>query len=207
MSFKTDQEAFWAGSFGDQYIERNQSERLLTSKIVMFSKMLEAAHGVASVRELGCNIGLNLLALHRLNPDLQLEGVEINAKAAEAAIRLNVADITHGSALEPIEADPVDLTFTAGVLIHIDPEHLGSIYQNLVTGSSRYVLVAEYFNPSPVEIPYRGHARRLFKRDFAGDLMDQFGLNLVDYGFIYKRDKWAPQDNLNWFLLEKGSSR
>ena len=28
-------------------------------------------------------------------------------------------------------------------------------------------------------------------------------LDLVDYGFIYHRDKNFPQDDLNWFLLEK----
>jgi spore coat polysaccharide biosynthesis protein SpsF len=44
----------------------------------------------------------------------------------------------------------------------------------------------------------------LFKRDFAGDLLDRFpGLVLVDYGFVYHRDKAFPQDDMTWFLLEK----
>jgi len=63
--------------------------------------------------------------------------------------------------------------------------------------------VCEYYNPSPVSVPYRGHQDRLFKRDFAGDLIEGYGLKLVDYGFIYKRDTWAPQDDVTWFLLEK----
>jgi hypothetical protein len=50
---------------------------------------------------------------------------------------------------------------------------------------------------------YRGHADRLFKRDFAGDLIEKYGMKLVDYGFVYKRDNWAPQDDITWFLLEK----
>jgi len=77
------------------------------------------------------------------------------------------------------------------------------VYENLVYGSDRYVLVAEYYNPSPTTINYRGHTERLFKRDFAGELIDNYGRKLVDYGFIYKRDNWAPQDDINWFLLEK----
>ena len=27
---------------------------------------------------------------------------------------------------------------------------------------------------------------------------------LLDYGFVYKRDSWCPQDDVTWFLLEKG---
>ena len=64
--------------------------------------------------------------------------------------------------------------------------------------------VAEYYNPSPVELPYRGHEGKLFKRDFAGELMDRHStLTLVDYGFAYHRDNCFPQDDLTWFLLEK----
>ncbi len=33
--------------------------------------------------------------------------------------------------------------------------------------------------------------------------MDTYGLRLVDYGFVYRRDPNWPQDNINWFLLEK----
>jgi len=203
MEFKTEQEKFWAGEFGNQYIGRNKSEQLFHSKVAMWARMLRSANGVGSIRELGCNIGLNLLALKRLRPEIELSGYEINETAAKAAADLGVARIVNGTILDKIEDSKVDLTFTAGVLIHIHPDHLKSVYENLVNGSNRYVLVAEYYNPSPVTITYRGHSDRLFKRDFAGDLIDSYGLKLVDYGFVYKRDNWAPQDDITWFLLEK----
>ncbi|WP_282129841.1 pseudaminic acid biosynthesis-associated methylase [Roseobacter litoralis] len=203
MSFKTEQEAFWAGEFGDDYIARNTAQRLLPSKTVMWAQILRPAHSVSSVVEFGCNIGVNLQALYNLKPTLDLAGIEINATAAETARALGVADITEGSILEPVAREQVDLTFTSGVLIHIDPESLTAVYDNLVRTTRRYVVVSEYYNPSPVMIDYRGHQNRLFKRDFAGDLMDGYGLRLVDYGFIYKRDNWAPQDDVTWFLLEK----
>ena len=95
------------------------------------------------------------------------------------------------------------MTFTVGVLIHINPDNLDRVYDNLVSNTRRYVLIAEYYNPTPVSVEYRGHADRLFKRDFAGELIDRYSLKLVDYGFVYKRDHWAPQDDVNWFLLEK----
>jgi spore coat polysaccharide biosynthesis protein SpsF len=31
-------------------------------------------------------------------------------------------------------------------------------------------------------------------------------LKLADYGFVYRRDIRFPQDDINWFLLEKGVS-
>ena len=76
------------------------------------------------------------------------------------------------------------------------------VYDNLVS-KKRYIVIVEYYNPSPVDIIYRGHKDKLFKRDFAGELIEEYGLNLVDYGFFYKRDKLTPQDDLTWFLLEK----
>lgn len=204
MNFKTEQESFWAGTFGKDYIKRNDSEQLLFSKVALWARMLRSAHGVGSIREFGCNIGLNLLALKRLRPDLALSGIEINKAAADEAAALAVAEIRNGTILDPVGDSPVDLTFTSGVLIHINPEFLEAVYDNLVRNSRRYVLVAEYYNPVPTSVPYRGHADRLFKRDFAGDLIDGYGLKLLDYGFVYKRDRWCPQDDVTWFLMEKG---
>ena len=97
-----------------------------------------------------------------------------------------------------------DLVLVKGVLIHINPDMLPDVYDSLVAACSRYLLVAEYYNPSPVAIPYRGHSDRLFKRDFAGEIMDLHPeMTLVDYGFSYRRDNKAPQDDITWFLLEK----
>jgi pseudaminic acid biosynthesis-associated methylase len=204
MNYLTEQENFWAGSFGDDYISRNESGALLYSKVAMWSQMLKSANRVKSIKELGCNIGLNLKALHHLNPSYDLSGVEINEIAAHQAKELGIGSITCGTITEPLEDEKVDLTFTAAVLIHINPEKLDQVYQNLVNLSNRYVLVAEYYNPTPTDVVYRGHSERLFKRDFAGDLIDSYGLNLVDYGFWYKRDNVAQEfGDVSWFLLEK----
>jgi len=89
-------------------------------------------------------------------------------------------------------------------LIHINPTQLPRVYDLLFAASCHYILVAEYYNPSPVELTYRNHQGKLFKRDFAGELMDRFSsLTLLDYGFVYRRDAQFPQDDMTWFLLEK----
>ena len=146
---------------------------------------------------------VEIITLKRLQPSLNLSGYEINSEAARQAAKFDVADIKQGSIIDEIHDNKVDLTFTSIVLIHINPDYLDNVYANLVNGSNRYILVAEYYNPTPVEISYRGHTGRLFKRDFAGDLIDNYGLKLVDYGFNYSRDNFAPQDDITWFLLEK----
>lgn len=204
MTFKTDQEAFWAGGFGDEYASRNQGETLITSNVVLFGNMLRSAPGVRSVVELGCNIGLNLQALNRIDSEIALCGYEINGNAVQKARDLGIAEIHHQTIIEAIPAATTyDLAFTKGVLIHIHPDELPRVYDNLFAISRRYILVCEYYNPSPVTVTYRGNADRLFKRDFAGELMDRFGLSLVDYGFTYRRDNYFPQDDCTWFLLEK----
>lgn len=203
MQYKTEQEKFWAGTFGEGYRDRNSSNKLLNSKIAMWGRMLKAAGSVQSVSEFGCNIGLNLLALHNLNPNLSLTGYEINDEASNIARSHGIAKIETRSIIDTIKAEAVDLVFTAGVLIHINPDHLNDVYTNLYECSQKYILIAEYYNPTPVMIPYHGQNDRLFKRDFAGDLIEKYNMKLIDYGFVYKRDNWAPQDDITWFLLQK----
>ena len=202
---ETDQEAFWRGSFGDEYTHRNVSADQVRSNLSFFSRMLRRAPRVRTIVELGCNRGLNLQALHALDPAIRLSAYEINEAAAGAAAKLAIAQIHCQSILE-LDLDriaPSDLSFTKGVLIHIDPDKLGRAYEALYKLSNRYIAVCEYYNPTPTMVPYRGTTSTLFKRDFAGDLIDRFDLALVDYGFIYHRDNYFPLDDCTWFLLEK----
>ncbi len=200
---KTEQELFWQGEFGEGYIERNKSDDFLKSKINLWSRMIKSIPNVSSALELGCNIGLNLKALNSLNSKMKLKGIEINEKAANEAEKLKIAEINQGTIIDSIDGEKYDLTFTVGVLIHINPESLKKVYDNLYNNSSKYILINEYFNPTPISIPYRGHEDKLFKRDFAGELIDSYDLKLKDYGFAYSRDNHYPQDDMTWFLLEK----
>lgn len=137
-------------------------------------------------------------------PNTQLSAIEINAKASDQLKEISYVDIRNQSILEFEPERQWDLSLTKGVLIHIAPERLVDVYDRLYRSSSHYICIAEYYNPTPVEVTYRGHANRLFKRDFAGELMDRFSdLSLVDYGFVWHRDPTFPADDVNWFLLEK----
>jgi len=204
MAYKTEQEIFWAGKFGDDYITRNQGEQSINANIALFARMLKAAPNIKSFIELGCNIGLNLQALNRINDKFALCGYEINKAAAQKALDLNIASVVNRTILDELPSDSkYDVSFTKGVLIHINPDALHKVYDNLYRLSKKYIIVCEYYNPSPVVVKYRGNEERLFKRDFAGELMDKYNLRLIDYGFTYYRDNYFPQDDMTWFLLEK----
>ena len=205
MSFKTEQEAFWAGAFGTEYIQRNQGDALLASNLDFFAKALRATRHVRSCIEFGANIGMNLKALKLLHPTQEQHGIEINAEAARELSKVIPAAHVHQTSILDFEpAQTWNLVLIKGVLIHMNPDVLSQVYDKLVASTDRYLMVAEYYNPAPVAIPYRGHTDRLFKRDFAGEIMERHpGMQLVDYGFAYRRDPNFPQDDITWFLMEK----
>lgn len=204
MPYTTEQEKFWAGDFGTEYAGRNRSEALQGSCTAFWSRVLSRTRGVSSALELGANIGLNLRALRALLPQAELAGVEINPSAAAELRAWGGAEVFEQSLLDFAPPRTWDLAFTKGVLIHLNPGRLNDAYDVLYRTGARYLVVAEYYNPTPMTIPYRGNEDRLFKRDFAGELMDRFpSLKLVDYGFLWKRDPVFPQDDITWFLLEK----
>lgn len=202
-NYKTEQEKFWAGSFGDDYSKRNQGTDWIASNSALFEKIFAQTKSIGSLIEFGANIGLNLSAINKIYPKIKLSAVEINEEAASELKKMEDIKTYQQSILDFSEGTQWDFVLIKGVLIHINPDSLSRVYDVLHKSSRRYICVAEYYNPSPVEISYRGHQGKLFKRDFAGEILDRFkDVCLVDYGFVYHRDP-RPQDDITWFLLEK----
>lgn len=202
--YRTEQEKFWAGKFGEEYILRNQGPGLLASNIALFSRILGGIDPPVTVIEFGANIGVNLRAIRSLYPEAALAAVEINEAAAVELEKIGGIEIHHRTLLDFVTDTPRDLVLVKGVLIHLSPEVLAAAYDVLFGATGRYLCLAEYYNPTPVEVPYRGHRGRLFKRDFAGEIMDRHPeLRLVDYGFVYHRSPAFPQDDITWFLMER----
>jgi len=204
FEFKTDQEKFWAGQFGDEYIKRNTGARALADTVALFSRILSRCPGSESLIEFGANTGINLRAIRSLRPTMSLDAVEINENAVSELTRWGGARRVYHRSILDFEAEKTyDVALIKGVLIHVNPEYLARVYDSLHRASRRYIVVAEYFNPTPVEVEYRGHTARLFKRDFAGEMLDRFqNLRVVDYGFVWSRDPVFTQDDLTWFVLE-----
>jgi pseudaminic acid biosynthesis-associated methylase len=97
-----------------------------------------------------------------------------------------------------------DLVFTNSVLIHVNPDDLLTSMGRMYDLSSRYILISEYFNRTPVMIHYRGEDDRLFKRDFGKLFIENFNCKVVNYGFLwgYEFDN-AGFDDITYWLFEK----
>lgn len=208
MGYKTEQEEFWSGEFGAAYIDRNKSGEALSSNIALFSEILRSTENVKDIIEFGSNIGLNLKAFRTLLPYVSCAAIEINHKAAEVLREDPFFEgnlkVIEQSILEYEPEQQYEFVLIKGVLIHINPDELETVYDKLYHSSKRYICMVEYYNPVPVMVRYRGNENRLFKRDFAGEFLDRYPyVRLVDYGFTYHRDSNFPQDDVTWFLMEK----
>ena len=159
----TPQLALWRSEFGHDYTNRNDRDR--PERVAAWRNLLE---GVAPVRvlEVGCNVGWNLVYLERLGIH-ELYGIEPQPSAVERArYRRPAFNVLHGTAFDlPFRDGFFDLVFTSGVLIHIAPESLGTALDEIARVSRRWIAAVEYDHPSEQEVPYRGHAGALWKRD------------------------------------------
>ncbi len=205
MNFSTAQEEFWAGEFGDDYQERNVGQGLISSNLRLFAEVLDRmGTDPRSIFEIGANIGMNLEALRMLLPEASIQALEINEKAHHALERKGFA-AERGSILDFDGNQTYDFVFTKGVLIHIEPGKLQTVYRKIASLAAEWLLIAEYYDPNPVALDYRGHKHRLFKRDFAGEFLDENkDFELWAHGFRYRRVS-LDRDDTHWFLIRRKS--
>ncbi len=198
-----EQEKFWSGNFGDNYTKRSINQKTVLNNKIFFLKIFKKKK-INSVLELGANIGYNILAIKKIFRKLKnITCVEINNFAYKELIKIKGINATNDSLIKFQSKKKYELVFTKGVLIHLNPNSLKNVYKKMGKFSSKYVLIAEYYNPTPTKVNYRGNKNKLFKRDFAQEfLKENEKFKLIDYGFTYRKDKY-PQDDLTWFLFRR----
>ncbi|HEY0435739.1 MAG TPA: pseudaminic acid biosynthesis-associated methylase [Phenylobacterium sp.] len=198
----------WSGAFGDRYTERNAaSADAVRGRARIWAEVLSHMAGdpPKSALEVGPNLGLNLRGLAAV-ADIECWGIEPNP----AALKRLVADgvlpqerVFEGFGHKiPLADGAVDLAFTTGVLIHVDPTLLDATMDEIHRVAAKYVFCCEYFSPKPETIAYHGETDLLFKNDFGSLYMDRFpDLCLVDYGFFWRRK--SVIDDCTWWLFRK----
>ncbi len=200
-----EQQNFWSQEYADDYRKKNSSFNL-EKGIKGWAEMLRKGTDIASVLECGCNIGRNINFLNYLLPDAKKSIIEISPEAYHFVTQQYAIDRSFNGPIVEADFAPAsfDLTFTSGVLIHIHPDDLLNNMKQLYALSSKYVLMGEYFNRTPVMIEYQGQQNKLFKRDFGKMFMENFDVKLVDYGFLWGQiyDD-AGFDDFTWWLFEK----
>lgn len=184
----------WAGGFGDDYTDRNQVD--WRERVEFWGDILENT-GARSVFEMGCNAGWNLSAIRSLCPDVTVAGNDINTRACQQAWAAGLDKVWNTLDFKPLFPVKAELVFTAGVLIHIEDEHLTEVMRALVDKSYRWVLAIEYEDEATRQIEYRGHKDKCWARPY-GRIYESMGLKLLESG-----DPGAGFDRCTFWLLEK----
>lgn len=209
----TEQMKEWSGKFGKEYTDRNlmsldELDQLYfnnfgISRTELNKEFLDDLK-IDRILEVGCNVGNQLLLLKKMGyPDLW--GIELQDYAVEIARkRTSGINIVKSSAFDiPFKDSYFDLVFTSGVLIHISPDDIGKVLDEIYRCTNRYIWGFEYYTPAGYQaINYRDNDNLLWKTDFAKLFLDRFpdlklikekkypylgGKKLINQAFLLKK--------------------
>ena len=200
-----EQEKFWANKYADEYINKNNKFDC-EKGVEAWKIMLKNVETVESILECGCNIGRNIQTLNVVLPNAKKSIIEIGKPAYDFVIKQHTLDQSSNSSIvdSNFENSKFNIVFTMGVLIHIHPDNLLANMEKMFNYSSKYILIGEYFNRTPVMVEYQGESEKLFKRDFGKLFIENFDVNVIDYGFLWGHVyDGAGFDDLTWWLFEK----
>ncbi len=189
MNYKTRKENLWAGKFGDEYAAKNQIDKL-TGNIVLFSRILKNTSKIFSAIELGAGRGINLLAIEKVIPGIDLSAVEINNKAIHIINQKGGIKAYPISILDFKPEKTWDFVLIKGVLIHIDPDELKNVYKILYKTSRRYICIVE-------DSDMREEGNQNFAESFSSMFKH---LEIVDSGPTDGNTKGSKN---NWYIFKK----
>jgi pseudaminic acid biosynthesis-associated methylase len=136
-----------------------------------------------------------------------LYGLEINDYAIKKSIKLHYGlpiYVIKGEAIDiPFKDSFFDLVYTSGVLIHINPNNIGKVIQEIIRCSKQYIWGFEYFQDEGYkQIKYHGQNNMLWKTDFKKlYLKNNPELKLITEKLYHYRENNYLTDQM--FLLEK----
>ena len=212
MTPVTRQEEEWGGQFGKEYTDRNTltlddlenlyQDRYGFTRTEMNSEFIgNLARGI-SILEVGSNIGNQLLCLQNMG-FRNLYGIELQSYVVDLSkSRTQDINIIQSSAFDiPFKDSFFDLVFTSGLLIHIAPEDIAAVLDEIYRCTKQYIWCFEYYSDVYTKIEYRGHTDLLWKTNFSKLFLDRFSsLRLVKEEHF----KYTSNDNVDvMFLLRK----
>jgi pseudaminic acid biosynthesis-associated methylase len=184
----------WKGKFGNEYHQRNIIVKPdIEARTKMWRYILNKTHFCESILEIGAGQGINLIAI---NNDAARNSLQY--------LNLPLRSISDSSITElPFGNNSMELVFTSGVLIHVPREHLIKAFDEMYRVSSKYIVMIEYFSPTPRHISYHGKDNVLWTDDYGSLFWSRHECNveLVDYGFEWKCV--TGLDNLTWWIYRK----
>ncbi|MBP2201428.1 pseudaminic acid biosynthesis-associated methylase [Methanococcus voltae] len=207
MNSENEQINFWKSKFGDEYTLRNSGdwdnfykETWGVTRTELNEEFLAEIDKDSKILEVGCNRAnqLNILSKGGFS---NLWGVEINRSALEIARENKSFNLVEGSGFDiPFKDNFFEVVFTSGVLIHIAPENLNKIIDEIYRTSNNYIWGFEYFSEECQEIDYRGHSNKLWKNNFKESFLNRYpSLKVVKE----KKIKYLANDNVDMMYLLK----
>lgn len=209
----THQRRTWEEEFGEGYLQRNKynpdelnifyKNRYGYTKDQLNNKFLNDIPKDAKILEIGTNIGNQLFHLQSMG-FTNLYGIEIQDRAINyAKHRTDNLNIIKGDALDiPFKDGFFDLVFTHGVLIHISPNNIKQVLNEIHRVSNNYIWGLEYYAPIYTDLEYHGKKDIMWKTNFSKLYMDNFkDLKLIqEEKYKYIEDN-SLEDQM--FLLKK----
>jgi len=205
----TEQGRRWKSGFGKEWscrnlftlseLDRHYEGKYGITRSELNQRFLEGIPKDASILEVGCNLGNQLVALHQAK-FTNLHGIEIQGEIVkEARTRMPWARISEASALQiPFPGACFDLVFTSGVLIHIAPEDLQAAMEEIHRVARSWIWGLEYYAPVMTETPYRGHRDLMWKADYGQLFVQSFAdLELV----LEERLPYLQDENVDTMYL------
>jgi pseudaminic acid biosynthesis-associated methylase len=208
----TEQTEKWSGDFGRDYTQRNpQSFEELESiylknygisRTELNRKFLDGMDRSMRILEVGSNLGNQLVCLQRMGFK-SLFGIELQSYAVEMAkSKTKGINIIQGEASDiPFKDGFFDMVFTSGVLIHIAPQNLNDVLNEIHRCTKNYIFGFEYYSNETEEIPYRDNRDLLWKANYARKYIELFDdLSLVKEEHV----RYLENENIDsMFLLKK----
>lgn len=205
----------WSGKFGKDYTDRNlitldNMEKMYLgnfgiSRTEMNQYFLNDIQKGIKILEVGSNVGIQLLCLQNMGYE-NLYGIELQHYAVELSkSRTKSINIIQGSAFDiPFKDRYFDLVFTSGLLIHISPNDIGEVMEEICRCSNKYIWGFEYYADQYTEINYRGENNLLWKTNFAQYFLD----NIADLHLVRRQKyKYVGSNNTDeMYLLERVAS-
>jgi pseudaminic acid biosynthesis-associated methylase len=181
----TSQMEIWAGQFGREYTERNPLSLPELEKVYkdlygitrteMNTRFIGDLNRDTKVLEVGASIGNQLLCLQK-SGFKNLYGIELQSYAVELAKNYTKGiNIIQGSAFDiPFRDGFFDLVFTSGLLIHIAPEDIGDVIDEIYRCTRQYIWCLESHADIYTTVNYRGHNNLYWKANFSKLFLNRF---------------------------------
>jgi pseudaminic acid biosynthesis-associated methylase len=183
---ETDQTKVWTGDFGKDYTSRNTYKSIDgfnqayidyygKTKDDLNKEILSNLPKNLKILEVGSNVGYQLASLQRFGFS-NLYGIEIQRECVEQSKKLwKGIDIVQASAFDiPFKDNYFDLVFTNNVLIHISPDDIDIVLNEMNRVSSKYIYGFEYYSEKYERIEYRNNLNLMWKTDFSNLFLKKF---------------------------------